>query len=74
VLAFQDDQWLAKGEVFQHQAALRTKNAKNGSEPEPRQGKHGSKFIADRLAGCRREVVDFKTGQNCDKGQSCFLY
>jgi hypothetical protein len=57
VLAFQDDQLLAKGEFFQHQAALRTKNAKNGSQPESRQGKHGSKFMADRLAGCPAKLL-----------------
>ena len=57
VLAFQDDQLLAKDEVFQHQAALRTKNAKNGAEPEPKQVKHGSKFIADGLAGCPAKLL-----------------
>jgi hypothetical protein len=51
MLAFQDDQLLAKDEIFQHQAALRTNNAKNGAKPEPKQVKHGSRFIADRLAG-----------------------
>jgi len=51
MLAFQDDQLLAKDEIFKHQAALPTKNAKNGAKPEPKQVKHGSRFIADRLAG-----------------------
>jgi hypothetical protein len=51
MLAFQDDQLLAKDEIFQHQAALPTNNAKNGAKPEPKQVKHGSRFIADRLAG-----------------------
>jgi len=50
-LAFQDDQLLAKDEIFKHQAALPTNNAKNGAQPEPEQVKHGSRFIADRLAG-----------------------
>jgi len=48
---------------------LRTKNANHDSEPEPKQVKHGSKGIADWLARLLREVVDFKAGQDCDKGQ-----
>jgi len=51
MLASQNDQLLAKDEIFQHQAALPTNNAKNGAQPEPEQVKHGSRFIADRLAG-----------------------
>jgi hypothetical protein len=46
------------------------KNANHGSEPEPKQVKHGSKGIADWLARLLREVVDFKAGQDCDQGQT----
>src|SRR5450759_5075336 len=69
LLALKDGELLAKGEVFEHQTAARPKPAKHGSEPEPKQVKHGNQVIADRL--CRRpcEVVDFKAGQDCDKGQ-----
>src|SRR5216683_5050183 len=37
VLAFQDGELLAKGEILEQQAAVGAKNAKNGSEPEPKE-------------------------------------
>ena len=49
LLALKDGELLAKGEVFEHQTAARPKPAKQGSEPEPKQVKHGNKVIADRL-------------------------
>jgi hypothetical protein len=51
LLAFKDGELLAKGEVFEHQTAARPKHAKQGSEPEPKQVKHGNRVIAGRL--CR---------------------
>src|SRR5450756_740209 len=49
LLALKDGELLAKGEVFEHQTAARPKPAKQGSEPEPKQVKHGNQVIADRL-------------------------
>ncbi len=72
MLAFQDDQLLAKDEVFQHQAALRTKNAKHGSEAEPKQVKHGSKFIADRFAGSPAKLLISKPDRIVTRDRSCF--
>ncbi len=42
------------------------KNAKNGSEPEPKEVEHGGKVIADTDF----DLVDFKGGRNYDEGQS----
>src|ERR1035437_7011488 len=47
----------------------RPKPAKHGSEPEPKQVKHGNQVIADRLCRLPCEVVDFTAGQDCDEGQ-----
>jgi hypothetical protein len=41
-----------------------------GTEPEPKQVKHGNQVIADRLCRLPCEVVDFTAGQDCDEGQS----
>jgi hypothetical protein len=49
LLALKDGELLTKGEVFEQQTAARPKPAKHGSEPEPKQVKHGNKVIADRL-------------------------
>jgi len=43
VLAFQDCELLAKGEVLQRQAMVGAKNEKDGSEPEPKGVEHGGK-------------------------------
>jgi hypothetical protein len=48
---------------------VRPKPAKHGSEPEPKQVKHGNQVIADRLCRLPDEVVDFTAGQDCDEGQ-----
>ena len=47
--AFQDDELLAKSEVFQHQVLARTKKAKGGSEPDPEKVEHSGKVIAGRI-------------------------
>ena len=60
---------LAKGEVFEHQAAASPKPAKHGSEQEPKQVKHGNQVTADRLCRLPCEVVDFTAGQDCDEAQ-----
>jgi hypothetical protein len=57
LLAFKDGELLAKGEVFEHQTAACPKSAKHGSEPEPKQVKHGNKVIADPLAGCPTKLL-----------------
>jgi hypothetical protein len=36
---------------------VRPKPAKHGSEPEPKQVKHGNKVIADPLAGCPAKLL-----------------
>ena len=69
LLALKDGELLAKGEVFEHQTAARPKPAKPGSEPEPKQVKHGNQVIADRLCRLPCEVIDFTAGQDCDEGQ-----
>ena len=48
MLAFQDHELLAEGEVFQQQAAASAKDAIQGSEPESKKFKHGAKVITDR--------------------------
>jgi len=45
VLALQDCELLAESEVLRHQAAMGAKNAKRGSEPEPKEVEHGGKVI-----------------------------
>ena len=57
LLAFKNGELLAKGEVFEHQTAARPQPAKHGSEPEPKQVKHGNKVIADPLAGCPAKLL-----------------
>src|SRR5664279_3098563 len=57
LLAFKDGELLVKGEVFEHQTAACPKSAKHGSEPEPKQVKHGNKVIADSLAGCPTKLL-----------------
>ena len=57
LLAFKDGELLAKGEVFERQTATRPKPAKHGSEPEPKQVKHGNKVIADPLAACPAKLL-----------------
>ena len=69
LLALKDGELLAKGEVFEHQTAVRPKPAKHGSEPEPKQVQHGHQVIAERLCRLPCEVVDFTAGQDCDEGQ-----
>ena len=69
LLALKDGELLAKGEIFEHQTAARPKQAKNGSEPEPKQVKHGNQVIADRLCRLPCEVIDFTAGQDCDEGE-----
>jgi hypothetical protein len=48
---FQNCESLAEGKVLQHQAAATAKSANDGSAPEPKQVKHGSHVIADRILG-----------------------
>jgi uncharacterized repeat protein (TIGR03803 family) len=57
MFTFQDDDLLTEGEVFQHQAAATTKSAKDSSAPEPKEVKHGSKVIADRLLVCLLKLL-----------------
>ena len=57
LLALKDGELLAKDEVFEQQTAVRPKPAKHGSEPEPKQVKHGNKVIADPLAGCPTKLL-----------------
>jgi hypothetical protein len=49
MFAFEHGELLAKGEVLEHQAAVSAKNAKNGSEAEPKEVEHGGRVIADRI-------------------------
>jgi hypothetical protein len=51
VFALQNDELLAEGKVLKHQAATTAKAANEGSETEQEQVKHGSKDIAEGLAG-----------------------
>jgi hypothetical protein len=44
LLALKDGELLAKGEVFEHQTAVRPKHEKHGSEPEPKQGNMATKL------------------------------
>ena len=55
--AFKDGELLAKGEVFEHQTAARPKPTKHGSEPGPKQVRHGNKLIADPPAGCPAKLL-----------------
>jgi hypothetical protein len=50
MLALQYHELLAEGEVLQQQAAASTTSAENGSEPKPKEVKHGSKVVADALS------------------------
>src|ERR1039457_4047288 len=68
LLALKDGELLTKGEVFEHQTAVRPKPAKHGSEPEPKQVKNGHQVIADRLCRLPCEVVALTAGQDCDEG------
>lgn len=70
MFTFQNCELLAEGKVLQHQAAATAKSANDGSAPEPKQVKHGSPVIAERDSGLRSDVVEFKSGRNCDEGQS----
>jgi hypothetical protein len=49
MFTFQNYELLAEGRIFQHQPAATAKSANNGSAPEPKQVKHGSQVIADRI-------------------------
>jgi hypothetical protein len=44
------------------------KDAKQGSEPEPKELEHGAKVIADPISP-PSDVIDFKAGPNCGEVQ-----
>jgi hypothetical protein len=48
---------------------LPTKNAKNSSEPGPKEGQTWRQINSTAACGLPREIIDFKAGQNRDKGQ-----
>src|ERR1019366_6357225 len=75
LLALKDGELLAKGEVFEQQTAARPKPAKHGSEPKPKQVKHGNKVIADPLAGCPTKLLISQPDRivTRDRGESLML-
>jgi hypothetical protein len=48
MFAFQDAELLTKGKILYHQAAMGTKDPKDGSKPEAKQVEHGGKVTARR--------------------------
>jgi hypothetical protein len=52
MFAFKDSELLTEGKILQQQTLMRTKDAKQCSEPEPEDVEHDGTVIAARILVC----------------------